>query len=71
MSVRFTVTNESGRNVEYRVGKQRYTLPHRTVRTHDVCGTEAIAFEGDRFVPRTGDRLVVVEESRRLRLRRS
>ena len=69
-SVRFSVTNEAGRGVEYLVGSQRYTLPRRTVRTHDVCGAESVAFEGDTLVPTAGARFFVVHEGERLSLRR-
>jgi uncharacterized protein YkwD len=36
-SLRFSVQNRSGENVEYRAGKHRFTLAPRTSRSHTVC----------------------------------
>jgi hypothetical protein len=69
-SVKFSVANESSRNVEYRIGEERYTLPSRSVRTHDVCAAESLSIAGDAVVPRVGERFTVVETQAGLRLRK-
>jgi uncharacterized protein YkwD len=36
-AIRFSVRNDAGTKVDYRAGKQAYTLRPRAVRTHTVC----------------------------------
>jgi len=69
-SVKFSVANESSRSVEYRVGEQRYKLPPRSVRTHDVCAAEPVTLAGESMVPKSGERLAVEEREGALRLRK-
>jgi uncharacterized protein YkwD len=69
-SLKFSVANESSRGVEYRIGDERYTLPPRSVRTHDVCTQEALSLAGNSVVPKAGERLVVVETKEGPRLRK-
>jgi uncharacterized protein YkwD len=56
-SVKFSVTNDSDARLEYRVGAQRYSLPRRSVRTHETCMSETVSFEGETVTPRTGDHI--------------
>ena len=53
----FEVVNESPRRVDYRVGNESFSLPPRSTRTHDVCGTETITLRGRRIVPKNGERI--------------
>jgi len=68
-SVKFSVANETSRDVEYRVGEKRHSLPRRSVRTHEVCAAEALKFGRDTYAPKPDDRFSVVDESRGPRLR--
>lgn len=63
-SVKFEVRNESRREVRYRVGDEAYTVPARSLRTHEACGREALRFErpAGTFQPRSGDRFVITPE---------
>lgn len=60
-SIKFEVRNESRRDVRYRVGKERYTVPAHALRTHEVCAHEALVFDrpAGSFQPRAGDRFVI------------
>ncbi|HWH40264.1 MAG TPA: CAP domain-containing protein [Usitatibacter sp.] len=63
-SVAFAVRNESPAAVSYRVGTQRFTLPPGSVRTHETCSGEKLAFdnaalEGSPRQPRRNDEFVV------------
>ena len=69
-SVRFSVANESARRVDYRIGSERYSLPPRSIRTHDLCTSDSLVIQGETVVPRTGDRFSLVEDARGLRLKR-
>jgi uncharacterized protein YkwD len=73
-AIRFEVRNESQADVRYRVGEQAYTVPARSVRTHEVCSREPVRFEGlrppERSEARAGDRFLVPAEGRRVTLQR-
>jgi len=69
-SFRFSVANESTRSIDYRVGDARYTLPARSVRTHDVCAPDSLSLAGHSLVPKADERFAVVETQEGLRLRR-
>jgi uncharacterized protein YkwD len=63
-SVAFAVRNESRAPVGYRLGSQRFTLPPSSVRTHETCSGEKLAFdeaalEGSPRQPRRGEEFVV------------
>ncbi len=62
-SVAFEVRNESGEAVRYRIGKDAYVVPPRSIRTHEVCTREPLAFEGvaggEAVKPHRGDRFVI------------
>jgi uncharacterized protein YkwD len=58
-AVEFTVANESDARLEYRVGSQRYFLPRRSIRTHQECAPEPVAFRGRSFMPKNGERLAL------------
>lgn len=62
-SVTFEVRNESEEAVRYRVGKEAYTVPARSIRTHEVCRREPVEFEGiaggEAAEPHRGDRFVI------------
>ena len=44
MQVEFTVSNRSGRPVQYVIGDQRFSLPPRVTRTHTRCRPSALTF---------------------------
>jgi len=46
-SLRFSVANESGRPMDYRVASQRYWLPPHSIRTHDVCSSDPLSLVVD------------------------
>ena len=63
-SVAFAVRNESRAAVSYRVGTQGFTLPPGSVRTHETCSGEKLAFdnasvEGAPRQPRRNEEFVV------------
>lgn len=47
-AIRFTVENDAGRTIAYRIGKQRYSLDARVARTHTVCRRVTIAIDAER-----------------------
>ena len=69
-SVRFEVRNESQDAVRYRIGEKTYTVPGRSIRTHEVCKREPVRFEGlaggEAIEPRRGDRFVIPPEGGRV-----
>lgn len=69
-SLKFSVANESSRSVEYRIGDERYALPPRSIRTHDVCTQDSFSLAGNSVLPKAGERFVVVETREGPRLRR-
>jgi hypothetical protein len=69
-SIVFSVANESGRPVEYRLGSEKFALPPRSMRTHQQCAPDAVSFEGETLAPRNGDRIVVAGERGTLHMRR-
>ncbi|MGE5095869.1 MAG: CAP domain-containing protein [Betaproteobacteria bacterium] len=71
-SVSFEVRNESQHDVRYDVGGKAYTAPARSIRTHEVCGREALRFErpAGSFEPRSGDRFVIAPQGNRISVQR-
>ena len=74
-SVAFAVRNESPAAVSYRVGTQRFTLAPSSVRTHETCSGEKLAFdnaslEGSPRQPRRNDEFVVPASGGRVTVRR-
>ena len=73
-SVRFEVRNESEQTIRYRIGKQPHTVPARSIRTHEVCLRDPVAFDGiaggEAVEPHRGDRFVISPEADRVRLQR-
>jgi len=47
-AIRFTVENDAGRTIAYRVGKQRYSLGARVARTHTMCRRPTIAIDAEK-----------------------
>ncbi|NUZ06543.1 CAP domain-containing protein [Piscinibacter koreensis] len=69
--IRFTVTNQSGREVGYRLGEQTYRLAPRVTRTHTICTPEPLALAGSAPVtPAAGARFTVDGAGGALQLRR-
>jgi hypothetical protein len=44
-AIRFTVRNEAGRQVAYRAGERRFSLPPRAERSHTVCRRLALVID--------------------------
>lgn len=74
-NVSFSVRNESQATVTYRVGTQRFTLPRNSVRTHETCSGEKLAFdhaalEGSPRQPHRNEEFVVPASGGRVTVRR-
>ena len=74
-SVSFAVRNESQSTVSYRVGTQRFTLPRSSVRTHETCSGEKLAFDnatldGSPRQPHRNEEFVVPASGGRVTVRR-
>jgi len=71
-AIRFTVRNEAGREVAYRAGERRFSLPPRAERTHTVCRRLALAIdvhEPFSARPADGARYVVTDRGGNLAVR--
>ena len=70
----FTVANESGETVEYRLGKRTFSVPPRYTRTHKRCRPSELTFllkeqEKKTVEPQDGDQFTVTQDQGALRVR--
>jgi uncharacterized protein YkwD len=75
-AISFQVANESDTTVEYRLGDQKYKLPPRYTRTHEICRPESMTFEmpggKERTVrPGNGDRIMITPDGGKVQVERS
>ena len=59
-AIRFSVRNEAGRTVAYRMGERAFSLPARTVREHALCRPADLVIQSFRQNPRDGATYVVL-----------
>jgi hypothetical protein len=64
LKIEFTIENQAGAVVSYRLGEETIALPARTITTYTRCDPDKLTFEkagaaGQRHEPRNGDKFVV------------
>lgn len=70
-AIRFSVTNQSGREVGYRLDDEAFRLRPLVTRTHTICTAAPLALAGAAPVPTTaGARFTIDADGGALRLRR-
>jgi hypothetical protein len=67
LKVEFSIVNQSGKEVRYRLGDEAATLAVRTTVTHTRCDPDTLRFDGAAeasYKPRNGDTFVVTPAGR-------
>ena len=79
-SIQFSIANNTGETIQYRIADRKLTLPPRYTRTHRQCRLSDLTFpfsdeasamdeEKKTFEPESGDQFVVVQEQGKLQVR--
>ena len=79
-AIEFSLVNDAGQSIQYRVADREFTLPPRYSRTHEICrpselkvtlsGSDEPDPKTKTFQPQSGDQFVVIREADSLSVKR-